>query len=388
MTSNNDFIEIPSTHVETRFPFKIGELVTGTVLNKKSNGTYLILLGHTKYKVKYLADLKERQLFKVLKNQGQLVLQLISSKERSSQSNQIIHQFTQLNSSENDSLLHEIVKYFLKYNLVPLENDILTLYRFVKQNYPGIDYGLLETLIAMKAKGLKTTPINLKSWITYDQKLSQLGKDLSQLIQRNNHPLIPFLDKHYFISPKKKDIKHQILKNLIKMGYISKNNFPPPPDEKIAKKQKGLFLLELLKSISQNKNNNLLKSILEHYQTERISTYKSPSEEDQFFFSIPLLMDDHVTYFKVKCFPKAQKKNHHVFYFEWDLNYLKKVHGYCIVDQDKISIDMNLEDKDKADFVNQYFLKTHKNGDYPINPEHFNVSYGKGLESFLSIQHP
>ncbi|GMT50063.1 MAG: hypothetical protein IEMM0008_1602 [bacterium] len=227
MTRNNDHISILPTNVEKLFPFKIGELITGTVLNKKSDGTYLILLGHSKYKVKYPDELEEKQLFKVLNNQGQLVLQLISSKEQSDQSSQIIHQFMALNSSEKDALLHQIVKYYLKYNLVLKESEILSLYRFIKQNNPGINKGLLETIIAMEAKGLKMTPANIIKWISYDQNIAHLRKELSQLVQSHNHPLIPFLKEHYFISPKKKNIKRQVLKKLIKMGYISKSNLNP-----------------------------------------------------------------------------------------------------------------------------------------------------------------
>ncbi len=186
MTANNDYISIPSASIEKLYPFKIGELITGTVLNKKSDGTYLILIGHSKYKVKYPDELDKKQLFKVLNNQDQLVLQLMTPKGQSKQSSRVIKQFKELNSSEVDDLLHDIVNNYLKYDIVLKEREITSLHRFIKQKYPGIDKKLLEFIIAMKAKGLKTSPANVNSWIDYDQTVGDLRKELIQLALKYN----------------------------------------------------------------------------------------------------------------------------------------------------------------------------------------------------------
>ncbi len=349
----NDYLSISTPYPKSQFPFKKGDLVTGQIIKKLADGFYQIKLGVKEFKAQYPYELEGKHLFKVVENQGQLLLKLMQPNSQTPAGNksvaeQIISQFPQLSSLSQDPLIQLIMNLHLKHNLRIEESEILTLYRYFK-NRKTKSERFIETVINMKSKGQKPMASYIQKLSDYDHELSSLSEEINSLLKRSKDPLSQLLKENYLISLKEGELKNQLKNKLSGLGYCSR--------ESIKNSKKNLFLVKLLKLLSIDKDNKLIRKLTNHFKLERESFLPNESETDQVFFSIPILLEDNqVDYFKLKYFPKLSNKRITTFFFELTLTKLKRIQGVCLVSNARLYLNLDVENKEAADFLN-YFLE-------------------------------
>ena len=387
MEINNQHISISQTaNTQKTFPFKVGELFKGSIINQLGDNQHLIEVGGKRYKAYYPGELKGEQLFKVIENKGQLVLKIMSPASEKNPSQQIISQFSKLEGLVNDPLLRQIVDQYLKYNLRLNETEILSLYRFMKEKKGKYGKGFLDLTMIMKSKGIRITHQKMQAWIDHSNNLIETAKELSTILKAPGDSLFKLVRQYYLISLSEGEIKKQLINSFLLRGYRSKKAQNVSDSGKIPNEKESIFITELLKFLSSNQDNKLIRKLIHLDQLERESIVNNHCEDDMYFLSIPIVRDDsELDYFLLKSHPEKSDAKRQIFSFEIELSHLKKVRGEISLTQGKIDINLKLEEKQAVGFLNQRFVDMYheKKEDY-LTLGNWAVTYEKETGDFLS----
>ncbi len=384
MEISRDLISISPNQIQRNFPHKVGELVRGEILSKLPDGYYLILIAGRELKAKSPIDLKGKHLFKVIENNNQLILKLIQQTKSDTNVSHTLNQFSSLNNYKNDPLLIEIAQNYLKYNQILNENELLLIFRFLKNQKKNQNTRFIDTIMMMKSKGIKITTQRLNQWLQFDENISQLENEISRLLKNeNNKQLLEFLKDKYLIPLNSNNLKHLIHNFLSRMNYIK--NFSQPGTNINFSGEKNIFIMDLLKFMSNIEDNKLLKKILHQYQGDKESSLRSDGNKDMYFFSFPLIIDeDEIRYFKLKVMIPDKSKEEFVFYFDIDLPNLNSIRGLCTVFNDQLDISLFTQTKEISDYLNKYFKEFYKDNEIPITK--WNVQITQENHPILLIQ--
>lgn len=384
MEIHSDLVSITQNSFTKNLPFKLGELIHGKVLEKLDNGFYLIQIKNYKFKAQYAENLNGEHLFKVLENSDKLLLQLVNPKTSQSSHQGILKQLSMLSQYSSDPMLNSILDYYIKFNLQLNQKEILFIFNYFKQNKKKWNPSQINNLLLYRSKGFKLTKDVIERFLSLDDWTNQLEKEL-QLALKQNDIFSKDLLKKFFLFANSRNLANEIKSLLQRYSKMVQNTNIEVNN--ITSKNNENFLIEMLKFLAKNQDNKLISKLVRQLLIEKESFILNDAEEDQVFFTLPLIFnDEEASLFKIKIFPKSKKKNCYQFIFDLNLSELGQIRAYCQIVDDELNLHFYLTKERSVQFLKDNFGRLFQSiQEQPLKLGSYRIDYQSELEPFFNL---